>query len=117
MYDEDLCTSDPNAESDPYYTCGSIDVCNPSEDDMLTMFESTMQKNTNRRVLTRLFQVPGDVHSLTSERYETPRKMNVFIKYDDNMYYEATNFDGVLSAIIICLKGTVLQQFFFYQKN
>ena len=42
MYDEDLYIPDENAESDPYYTLGGIDIDNPSEDDTSLMLESIM---------------------------------------------------------------------------
>lgn len=42
MYDENLYIPDDTYGSDPYYTLGSVDIYNPSEDDMLTMLESTM---------------------------------------------------------------------------
>lgn len=42
MTDEALCTVDYDAEPDPYETLVGINIDNPSEDELLTMLESTM---------------------------------------------------------------------------
>ena len=42
MTDEALCITIENEEPDPYETLVGINIDNPSEDELLTMLESTM---------------------------------------------------------------------------
>lgn len=49
MYDEALCIAIENEEPDPYETLVGINIDNPSEDELLTMLESTMQRSLSKQ--------------------------------------------------------------------